>query len=90
MGNVNEGGHVRPLIERNRMRIEDLKGLLEVPEGDEICYTGFETELAVDNATTLAQSNFSRRYLPRNKRVSYRRVTMEDDSLAIVMRVVEC
>lgn len=79
----------RPLAERNRMRIIDLKALLEEEEGTEITFTGFDTELAVANATQLAQSNFSRRYLPRDRRVSYRRTTMSDNSLAVVMKIVE-
>lgn len=78
----------RPLIEANRMRTEDFKALLSVEHGVEILYTGFATELAVDNATKLARS-FSTRYLPRNKGVSYNRVTLDDGSLGVVFRVVE-
>lgn len=78
----------RPLIEPDRMHIEDLKVLLDVPFGSEITYTGFETELAVNNAAVLAQRNFSQRYLERSKRVSYKRITMPDNSLAIVMKIV--
>lgn len=79
----------RPLTTPNKMRVDDLRVLLSLPIGSEITYTGFETEQAVNNATILAQNCFSKRDLPRHQRVSYRRITLEDNSLAVVMRIVE-